>query len=95
MFSDVNDIEYVINFELPKTIDSYIHRIGRTARHEKKGTAFSLVTDEDKPLAKDLVNVLRQSNQEIPERLLDLAKDSVRISMHRKTFPLVSGKGVS
>jgi len=84
---DVNDIEFVINFELPKTIDSYIHRIGRTARHEKKGTAFSLITDEDKPIAKDLVNVLRKSNQEIPEQLLNLAKDSVRISFRNRYAP--------
>lgn len=33
--SDVNDIKYVINFDCPKNVEDYIHRIGRTARHDK------------------------------------------------------------
>lgn len=65
---------------MPKTIDSYIHRIGRTARHEKKGIAYSIMTEEDKPVAKDLVEIMGEVNQQPPAELLELAKDSVRIS---------------
>lgn len=41
---DVKDITHVINFSLPRELDNYVHRIGRTARSGKKGLAMSLVT---------------------------------------------------
>ncbi|WP_462159204.1 ATP-dependent RNA helicase SrmB [Pseudoalteromonas sp. GB56] len=40
---DVNDISHVFNFDMPRSADVYVHRIGRTARAGKKGTAISLV----------------------------------------------------
>lgn len=40
---DVSDITHVINFEVPQTFDSYIHRIGRTGRAGKVGKAFTFV----------------------------------------------------
>jgi ATP-dependent RNA helicase RhlE len=49
---DVPAIECVINYELPPTVETYIHRIGRTGRAEKKGTALSLVTREERFLLK-------------------------------------------
>lgn len=39
---DVKDIDYVINYDMPQNIEDYIHRIGRTARAGKSGTAISL-----------------------------------------------------
>ena len=44
---DVSDISHVINFDMPRTADVYVHRIGRTARAGKKGTAISLVEAHD------------------------------------------------
>ena len=44
---DVQDISHVINFDMPRTADVYVHRIGRTARAGKKGTAISLVEAHD------------------------------------------------
>lgn len=40
---DVSDVTHVINYQLPSTMDSYIHRIGRTGRAGKKGKAFTFV----------------------------------------------------
>ena len=40
---DVNDVSHVINYELPRELDSYIHRIGRTARIGKTGHAYTLI----------------------------------------------------
>lgn len=40
---DVDDVTHVINFDLPETYDDYVHRIGRTGRNNKKGTALSFV----------------------------------------------------
>ncbi len=44
---DIDDISHVINFDMPRTADIYIHRIGRTGRAGKKGTAISLVEAHD------------------------------------------------
>jgi len=45
---DVNDITHVINFDLPRQPEDYIHRIGRTGRADRKGKAISLITDKEK-----------------------------------------------
>lgn len=47
---DVNDITHVVNYSLPREIENYIHRIGRTARSGKKGIAMSLVTPSHRAL---------------------------------------------
>lgn len=41
---DVKDVTHVVNYSLPRELDNYVHRIGRTARSGKKGVAMSLVT---------------------------------------------------
>lgn len=41
---DIPDVKYVINWNVPKTTDDYIHRVGRTARGGKRGTAITLMT---------------------------------------------------
>jgi ATP-dependent RNA helicase DeaD len=47
---DVKDITHVINYSIPREMDSYIHRIGRTARSGKQGYAMSLVTPSHRGL---------------------------------------------
>ncbi|EMP7459405.1 ATP-dependent RNA helicase SrmB, partial [Proteus mirabilis] len=47
---DLEDITHVFNFDLPRTADVYLHRIGRTGRAGRKGTAISLVEAHDYPL---------------------------------------------
>src|SRR6185503_12000005 len=47
---DVKDITHVINYSIPREMDVYIHRIGRTARSGKSGVAVSLVTASHRPL---------------------------------------------
>lgn len=47
---DVKDITHVINYSLPRELDSYVHRIGRTARSGKTGYAMSLVTPSHRGL---------------------------------------------
>ena len=42
---DFKTVNYVVNFDFPQSIVSYIHRIGRTARAGKKGTAITFFTD--------------------------------------------------
>ncbi len=44
---DINDITHVINFDLPRDTEDYVHRIGRTGRAGKKGTAYSFAGNKD------------------------------------------------
>jgi ATP-dependent RNA helicase RhlE len=55
---DVSSISHVINFDIPDSATSYIHRIGRTGRAERLGDAFTLVTHEDKDTIRDIEKVL-------------------------------------
>ena len=55
---DVSEISHVINYDVPDTTDAYTHRIGRTGRALHSGDAFTLVTDEDAALVRDIEKVL-------------------------------------
>lgn len=55
---DVESISHVINYDMPDTADSYIHRIGRTGRAQRTGDAFTLVTPEDKDMIRTLERVM-------------------------------------
>ncbi len=44
---DIKNVSHIYNYDLPKTEDEYIHRIGRTARAGKEGMAISLISDRD------------------------------------------------
>jgi ATP-dependent RNA helicase DBP3 len=68
---DIPHVEYVINYSFPLTVEDYVHRIGRTGRAGNKGIAHTFFQpDANKQHAGALVNVLRRTNQTIPEALL-------------------------
>ena len=69
---DIPDVEYVINYSFPMTIEDYVHRIGRTGRAGKEGVAHSFFTGKgrEKFLAGCLVHVLKEANQEVPKEML-------------------------
>ncbi len=58
---DVDAVSHVVNFDLPNVPESYVHRIGRTARAGADGAAISLVSDDERGLLKDIQKVTRQT----------------------------------
>ena len=68
---DINDIQYVINYTIPSQIERYIHRVGRTARNGKTGTAISFVCDANEK------NVHRkmEKNSAGPVQILEIPKE--------------------
>jgi len=58
---DVEEMELVINFELPNISETYVHRIGRTGRAGNKGTAISFCEFEEKAYLKDIEKLIHQS----------------------------------
>ena len=74
---DVDDIRLVVNFDFPKEMESYIHRIGRTGRADKKGVAVSFfVPDKNGRLARELIAILNRTTQVVPPALQALASFS-------------------
>ena len=65
---DIPDISHVINFDLPRTADVFLHRVGRTARAGKKGIAISLVEAHDQQM---MDRICRYTKEEIKERFIE------------------------
>ncbi|XP_074594802.1 ATP-dependent RNA helicase p62-like [Brevipalpus obovatus] len=80
---DIQSIKHVISYDMPQVIEDYIHRIGRTGRVEKEGFSYAFFTITDLRLAKDLLEVLKRNNQEIPDRLDEIARRAAR-ELNRK-----------
>ncbi len=55
---DVEDMEFVINYEISNLPETYVHRIGRTGRAGAKGTAFSFCDAEEKPYVRDIEKLI-------------------------------------
>ncbi len=65
---DIDDISHVINYDMPRSADTYVHRIGRTGRAGKKGTAISLVEAHDMAI---VAKVERYTEQKLKRRVID------------------------
>jgi len=74
---DIKDCGYVVNYDLPKNIEDYIHRIGRTGRAGAKGTAVSFFpadayTPDMIRMARSISKSMREVGQTPPDALLEL-----------------------
>lgn len=66
---DIPDVAHVINYDMPGNIEMYTHRIGRTGRAGKTGTATTFLTLHDTEVFYDLKQMLIQSNSAVPPEL--------------------------
>jgi superfamily II DNA/RNA helicase len=81
---DICNVKHVINFDLPGSIEEYVHRIGRTGRVGNLGLATSFFNEKNKPIVKDLVSLLVESHQEVPQWLEQLAYKTPQMAGGRK-----------
>lgn len=86
---DVPDVSHVINFDMPRTADVYLHRIGRTARAGKKGSAISLVEAHDQPM---IERVARYIKEDIKERYIDGLRPKHKKPVFKKKKPAAAKK---
>lgn len=63
---DIDDISHVINYDLPRDVESYVHRVGRTGRGGKSGIALSLVTPRELGRLRRIEKYTRQSITAVP-----------------------------
>lgn len=72
---DISGVSHIYNFDLPETIEGYVHRIGRTGRMGKEGMAISLMTSKDEVFVKELEDIIEMTIErqpyERPEDFID------------------------
>lgn len=98
---DVSQVTHVINFDMPPIAESYIHRIGRTGRADKKGIAISFVSEVEMPYQKQIETLMgiEIPLNETPEDLiiseelipLEIPDDYVPYNYHKMKGPKVTG----
>ncbi|KAJ0425991.1 DEAD/DEAH box RNA helicase [Aspergillus carlsbadensis] len=86
---DIKNVMHVINFDLPSVsfggITEYIHRIGRTARIGNEGLATSFYCEKDADIAADLVKILIESKQKVPDFLEQYKPQDTVVNFHDDT----------
>ena len=63
---DIDDIQLVLNYDVPRDAEDYVHRIGRTARAGAEGAAVTLVSEKDQPRFRDIERFLEKSIDKNP-----------------------------
>lgn len=64
---------HVVNYDFPRNIEEYVHRVGRTGRAGRTGTSISFITRNEWGIAKELISILEEAGQEVPTELRDMA----------------------
>jgi translation initiation factor 4A len=68
---DIQQLSLVINFDLPKSKETYIHRIGRSGRYGRKGVAINLITDRDVTHMEEIEKHYDTKVEEMPQNIAD------------------------
>lgn len=99
---DVENISHVINYDFPQDIESYVHRIGRTGRANRKGTAYTLVTTREYMALKQIERVTggHINRKEIPtvddifqtkyRNLIKKVRDTLEKQEYKRFVPLAA-----
>ena len=81
---DFKGVNMVINFDMPSSLVSYIHRVGRTGRAGRSGRAVTLFTEGDLPFLRSIATVIKQSGHSVEPWMLELKKTGKREKRARK-----------
>jgi len=73
---DIPNVTHVVNYDLPTDIDDYVHRIGRTGRAGNTGLSTAFFNRGNRGVVKDLMELLKEANQEVPAFLETIARES-------------------
>ena len=66
---DIEQVSVVVNYDLPRNKQHYLHRIGRSGRFGKKGVAINFVTSSDKYILRGIQNYYNINIEEMPENI--------------------------
>lgn len=99
---DVENITHVINYDLPQDTESYVHRIGRTGRANKEGTAYTLVTAREYMAMKQIEKATKSKikRKDVPtiddifqskyRNMLDRVRESLEAGDYKRFVPLAA-----
>jgi len=73
---DIPNVTHVVNYDLPTDIDDYVHRIGRTGRAGNTGLSTAFFNRGNRGVVRDLIELLKEANQEVPSFLEAIARES-------------------
>lgn len=73
---DIPNVKHVVNYDLPTDIDDYVHRIGRTGRAGNTGISTAFFNRGNRGVVRDLIDLLKEANQEVPGFLESIARES-------------------
>lgn len=73
---DIANVGHVISYDLPTDIDDYVHRIGRTGRAGNTGSATAFFNRGNKGIAGDLIDILKEANQDVPSWLESIVREN-------------------
>ncbi|KIL62697.1 hypothetical protein M378DRAFT_187235 [Amanita muscaria Koide BX008] len=72
---NIPNVTHVVNYDLPSDIDGYVHRIGRTGRAGNTGVSTAFFNRRNKNIVRDLLELLKKANQDIPAWLESIAHE--------------------
>ncbi len=81
---DIDHISHVINFELPNEPESYVHRIGRTARAGGEGIAISFCDSSERAYLRDIERIIRMKIEVVAHDLPDLTPEQIKAAEERR-----------
>ncbi|XP_075527278.1 putative ATP-dependent RNA helicase DDX43 [Dermacentor variabilis] len=71
---DIKDVTHIFNYDFPRNVEEYVHRVGRTGRAGRTGTAITLITRGDSRQARELIRILEEASQDVPTELYSMAE---------------------
>jgi ATP-dependent RNA helicase RhlE len=82
---DIEDLDVVINFDLPNISETYVHRIGRTGRAGKKGTSYSFCSIDEKKYVVDIQKKIKQAIPVVEDHPYALQRKEKAINLNKKS----------
>lgn len=84
---DIPNVSHVINYDFPKEIQHYVHRVGRTGRAGNVGVSISFINENNSSIIPALINQLNDSKVPVPDWMRLLNVSSARPSRHNSAAP--------
>ncbi|KAI7855220.1 DEAD-domain-containing protein [Circinella umbellata] len=82
---DIPNVNHVISFDLPTDIDDFVHRVGRTGRVGNIGYATAFFNRNNKNIARELVELLKEAKQDVPQWLENIIRETSYYGSGRNT----------